>query len=202
VASAGDAPADAACVPSTRFATGVTDVSFGPGQDTGRDRFPELVFGPPKGAGCCQGSVADVVSLGNGGTVTLQFDGARIVDGPGPDFIVFENAFFIGGDSNQIFAELGTVAVSEDGVDFVAFSCTALEPPYGSCAGWRPVLANADENDLDPLDPAVAGGDAFDLADVGLASARFVRVTDREDLIGTNGVFDLDAVGIVHAACP
>jgi len=48
---------------------------------------------------------------------------------------------------------------------------------------------------------ATAGGDAFDLADVGLAEARYVRITDRGDLGGLAGVFDLDAVGIVNLEC-
>ena len=41
-----------------------------------------------------------------------------------------------------------------------------------------------------------AGGDAFDLADLGLESANFVRIVDS----GANilGGFDLDAVVIVH----
>jgi len=141
------------------------------------------------------------VSLGNGGSVTLEL-GARIVDEPGPDFIVFENAFFAGGDPSQPFAELATVEVSEDGETWTAFPCTADAPPYGTCAGWHPVYANVDENDIDPLDPSVAGGDAFDLADVGVESARYVRITDRVDLVGMNGVFDLDAVAAVHSECP
>jgi len=193
--------ADAGCGPQARYASSVSDYAFGLGQDVGRDRFPELVFGPPKGAGCCQGSTTDVVSLGNGGSVTLGFD-AAIVDLAGPDFIVFENAFWVNGDSTQVFAELATVSVSADGAEFVEFPCTAVAPPYGSCAGWHPVYANPDGNDIDPLDPGTAGGDAFDLAEVGLSTARFVRIVDRVDLTGTNGVFDLDAVGIVHAACP
>lgn len=68
-----------------------------------------------------------------------------------------------------------------------------------SCAGWHPVYANPGANSIDPLDPSVAGGDPFDLADVGLSMARFVRISDRADL---PTVFDLDAVGIVNAACP
>jgi hypothetical protein len=180
--------------------TGVIAHSFGPGQNVGQDLFPAPILGPPRGAGCCQGSL-DVVSLGNGGAVTLEFANNAIVDGPGPDFIVFENAFHPGGDVTQVFAELGTVEVSSDGVTFVAFACTAVEAPYGGCAGWHPVHANADTNGIDPLDPATAGGDPFDLADIGVKSARYVRITDRPDLTGFNGVFDLDAVGIVHAEC-
>ena len=160
--------------------------------------MPDIVYGPPLGAGCCGGSL-DVVSLGNGGEIVVAFFGNGIVDGPGPDFVVFENAFHIGGNPNNAFAELGTVAVSQDGVDWAQFDCTATEPPYGSCAGWHPVLLNGDPG---PIDPDTAGGDPFDLAEVGLEWARYVRITDRADLEGPNGVFDLDAVGIVHELCP
>jgi hypothetical protein len=184
-----------------RFVTSSPAHAFGPGQNQGQAAFPTPILGPPKGAGTLAGST-DVVSLGNGGLVVVEFGGTRITDEPGPDFIVFENAFYAGGDPNQPFAELGTVEVSEDGQSWVTFPCEAVTAPYGSCAGWHPVLANADENDIDPLDPAVAGGDAFDLAEIGVSSARYVRITDRADLTGMNGVFDLDAVGVVHALCP
>lgn len=204
--SSADAAADAgvdgiAKTECPRFATGATDHAFGDGQNAGQAAFPAPLLGPPKGFGCCKGSL-DVVSLGNGGTVTLEFGDTLITDGPGPDFIVFENAFFIGGDETKPFAELATVEVSEDGQSWHAFECTASAPPYGSCAGWRPVFANAGENALDPLDPEVAGGDAFDLGAIGVGQARYVRITDRPDLTGTNGVFDLDAVGVVNALCP
>ncbi|WP_437330560.1 hypothetical protein [Sorangium sp. So ce381] len=172
---------------------------FGPGQTFGQDKFPDIAFGPPKGGGCCGGS-ADVVSLGNGGTVTFGFSGNLIVDGPGPDFIVFENAFQ--STPTTVFAELATVEVSQDGVDWKAYSCKATAAPYDDCAGWHPVLANPETNSIDPTDPAVAGGDAFDLADVGLAFARYVRITDRADMAGPNGNFDLDAVAIANASCP
>lgn len=184
------------------FASYVVDHSFGPGQSNGQDEFPDRLLGPPRGAGCCQGAIDSVVSLGNGGWVTLGFDGNAIVDGPGPDFIVFENAFYIGGDRQNIFAELATVAVSDDGEHWVEFPCTASDAPYGQCAGWHPTLANDTSNDLDATDPDVAGGDAFDLGDVCLSRARFVRITDRPDLdAGLDGVFDLDAVAIVNGAC-
>lgn len=197
-AAGGGAGGDESC---PRFVKSSPSHQFGPGQSAGQLQFPAPILGPPRGAGSSQGSL-DVVALGNGGQVTLAFGQTRIADGPGPDFIVFENAFFAGGDPKQVFAELATVEVSADGQSWTAFPCTASAAPYGACAGWHPVHANAAENSIDPLDPAVAGGDAYDLAAIGVAEARFVRITDRADLEGMNGVFDLDAVGIVNAACP
>jgi hypothetical protein len=196
--SPGEGGAPACAGPGARFVTTVLSACFGAGQSVGQDMLPGAIAGPPKGGGCCGGSF-DVVSLGNGGSIIVAFEGNAIVDGPGPDFIVFENAFNLGNDPLKPFAELATVEVSEDGVHWSAFPCTATAYPYGSCAGWHPVFANAEENTIDPLDPSAAGGDPFDLADVGLEMARFVRITDRPD---TPTVFDLDTVGIVHARCP
>jgi hypothetical protein len=182
---------------SSRFASAVVESSFGSGQDFGQADLAELVLGPPRGAGCCAGSL-DVTSLGEGGSVVLEF-AREIADGDGADFIVFENAFVPSGASEEnVYAELGTVSVSGDGESWSTFPCTAVEYPYGSCAGWHPVLANAETNTLDPSDPAVAGGDAFDLADLGVPTARYVRVEDRPDVEGT---FDLDAIAVVNSAC-
>ena len=49
--------------------------------------------------------------------------------------------------------------------------------------------------------PTGSGGDSFDLADVGLASARFVRIEASAIQRGLNGLsgFDLDAVAAVHS---
>lgn len=190
---------EAAC--PSRYVTSVESFSPGTGSDFGQAALPEIVFGPPKGGGDNAGSL-DVVSLGNGGSITLGFAPTQIVDGPGPDFIVFENPFFPVGHPESVFVELATVEVSEDGTEFQAFPCATSDPPYDHCAGVRPVLANPDENTIDARDPNLAGGDAFDLAELGLSGARFVRITDRVDLAGFNGTFDLDAVSIVHAACP
>jgi hypothetical protein len=185
---------DGGCGPG-RFVTEVLSASYGPGQSFGQNEMPAIVYGPPHGGGCCQGSV-DVVSLGNGGEIVLGF-AQRIVDGPGPDLVVFENPFETADGST--FAELATVSVSADGVSWTSFPCEATEPPYGSCAGVGPVYLDGDEG---PIDPRSAGGDPFDLADVGVPSARFVRIVDRPDIAGFAGVFDLDAVGIVNGECP
>ena len=170
-------------------------VSYGPGQAFGRSAMPEVVLGPPRGSGCCAGSL-DVVSLGNGGEIVLTFANNAIVDGPGPDFVVFENPFVANGST---FAELGTVSVSADGKSWQSFPCSSTEPPFGSCAGHGPVYLDDVEG---AFSPEQAGGDAFDLADLGVTTARYVRIVDRVDLTGWAGVFDLDAVGIVNAACP
>jgi hypothetical protein len=68
----------------------------------------------------------------------------------------------------------------------------------------HPVYANPDTpegRDIDPTDPEKAGGDAFDLADVGLRVARFIRITDLDNGSGDKGTagFDLDAVAAVHS---
>ncbi|MEZ4225517.1 MAG: hypothetical protein R3B13_31485 [Polyangiaceae bacterium] len=185
---------------SVHFASHALQHSFGPGQNAGQNRFPTPLLGGPRGAGCCAGSL-DVVSLGNGGSVVLAFAHNAIVDGPGDDFVVFENAFFVDGDEGRVFAELAEVAVSEDGEVWHAFPCDAVAPPYDRCAGVAPVYANVDDNSIDPLGKD-AGGDRFDLAELGLERARYVKITDRADIAGMNGVFDLDAVAILNAECP
>jgi hypothetical protein len=190
------------------YATRVVTTAFGPGQSFGRDELPGVVLGPPHGHGTATGSL-DVASLGNGGRIDVGF-GCTIVDEPGPDFVVFENAFLVSGNPNKVFAELATVAVSNDGATWTAFPCTAKPvlnpdgssaPPFGSCAGGHPVILDTTDCGR-PVDSATSGGDAFDLADLGLHEARFVRITDRADLNeGLTSAFDLDAVGIVHGTC-
>ncbi len=195
VAACGGAPE---CDP---FADRVVSFSPGAGAGFGQDRLPDVAIGPPVGGGTVAGGT-DVVSLGAGGEIVVALDGAGIPDGPGPDLIVFENAFLAGGDPSRPFAEPGAVAVSEDGVTFHEFPCDAVAFPYAGCAGIRPVLSSPG-NGIDPTDPAAAGGDPFDLADVGLRHARFVRMRDVGASIAAppTAGFDLDAVAAVHS-CP
>jgi len=188
-----------------RFVTRV--VSFTPGACAGfgASAMPDVVYGPPRGAGDQQGGY-DVVSLGVEGEIVLGFDDA-IVDGPGDDFTVFENVFFAGGNPQRPAADLGEVSVSDDGVTWKTWPCTATKPPFGACSGWHPVYADPTTNGISPFDVARAGGEAYDLADVGLARARYVRVRD----VGamecpadpsqrtTNLGYDLDAIAIVNA---
>ena len=93
---------------------------------------------------------------------------------------------------------------------------------YPGCAGIHPVFANADDPSSPsattptttpiasmvglplaplPLPPPGSGGDSFDLADVGLDRARFVRIISGPGALpagdGQAG-FDLDAVVAVN----
>jgi hypothetical protein len=196
--------------------TGVVSFEPGPCAGFGAALLPSVVEGPPVGGGAMQGSI-DVASLGSGGTIVVSFAPNAILDGPGPDFIVFENPFLIGGNPDDVYAEPGEVSVSDDGTTWLTYPCTptpdpssstGVAPPYGSCAGWHPVFSNPN-NGISPLDPSVAGGDAFDLADLGIARARYVRIADKTaescpdagERPTTNG-FDLDAVSIVNAVLP
>jgi hypothetical protein len=143
-----------------------------------------------------------VLSLGSGGEIVLGFGERGIADGPGPDFVVFENAFWPGGDASQVFAELGEVSVSEDGKSWQTFACDTQGDGHGGypgCAGFTPTLVY-DANKLVPLEPEKSGGDAFDLADLGIRHARFVKIRDLKtmDPGGTTSGFDLDAVCAIH----
>lgn len=183
------------------FAIAVVDFQPGDGAGFGQDRLPEIVLGPPMGGGAYAGST-DVLSLGVGGEIVLEL-GSDVVDGPGVDLIVFENAFLFSG---QTFAEPAFVALSEDGLSFVELPCMTDLVDYPGCAGLAPVYANAETNAIDPRDPDVAGGDGFDLADFGLTRARYVRIRDAAVAAGPGGGtsegFDLDAIAIVHGAAP
>lgn len=203
-------PYDGGSVRADRFATGVVAGSFVPGDCAGFgiSGMPGVVEGPPIGGGTDNGSL-DVVSLGNGGSIVLSFGSNAIIDGPGADFLVFENPFLVsGGDPTSVFAEPGEVSVSDDGTTWKTFPCTATKYPYGMCAGWHPVFSSP-ANGISPVDPAVAGGDPFDLKDIGITHARFVRIRDvshetcppQPNKVNTNG-FDLDGIAIVNAETP
>jgi hypothetical protein len=216
IAAAGAAGADP-------FADRVVTHVVGTGGGAGESGLPAVVLGPPRGGGAFQGGT-DTVSLGLGGTITLAFDDNVIVDQPGPDLLVFENAFLPTGSTTLApFAEPAGVEVSGDGVDWHALPCAlTVGPYYSGCAGVYPVFANADDPAApSPLVPSTtpiaelvgvpvddfvpppgAGGDAFDLAAVGLFAARFVRLTASptrvSGLMGLSG-FDLDALAAVHS---
>ncbi len=74
-------------------------------------------------ANCLGKANGQFISLGDGGSITLQFD-SPIVNGVGHDFAVFENALIPNAVPNQdsiVFYELAFVEVSSNGEDFVRF---------------------------------------------------------------------------------
>jgi hypothetical protein len=191
------------------FADAVVAYEPGVNGGFGSDLLPDILLGPPRAGGPTQGSL-DVLALGIGGSVILRFDLPVICDGPGADFTVFENAFRIGSLAGPLFTEFAYVAVSQDGVLFTEFPFDA-DTGIG-LAGRTPVLSHPD-NGISALDPAVSGGDLFDLADIGLAWASHVKITDVAGAIPDvgdmpqftlvpNAGFDLDALAAVNACDP
>ncbi len=225
-ASSARAQATSDCFPDRIVSLAIGIVSSPPATNTWQ---PGIVLGPPGNATPTTGSLA-VMSLGHGGRITLEFTDNEIVDGPGPDLIVFENPFFCTAvpaneaEPYSVFAEPGILEVSEDGVDFRAFPydagalsqvsslCTdrSLLERLGGLFGITPSFTGNWTVPDDPLvfDPAAPGGvtghggNAFDLATVGLGRARFVRLIDPNLPIGIPGPsegLDLDAVVAIHA---
>lgn len=180
------------------FADRIVSFTPGAGAGFGQSQLPGIVLGPPQGAGAGSGSL-DVLSLGRNGVIVLEFTDIAVTDGPGVDLLVFENPFIK--PSGKPFAETGVVAVSDDGVTWHEFPCASSDVvnDFPGCAGVKPVYSSPG-NGISPTDPAVAGGDGFDLADVGLTRARFVRIRDSgaNGYAGISGGFDLDAVAVVN----
>jgi len=224
------------------YASQVISTVVGPGQPAAFSD-PTQALGGPSGAGSGAGSV-DVYKLGNNGSITLGFSGNAITNGPGADFIVFANPFYVSGNPNADFAELSFVQVSTDGIHFVQFpdySSTTSDPgPYGNInpanvsgfAGVTPVNANTSPpseggNTINPFNPAVAGGDAFDLSTLAALPAtqtlqqqgflnlndiQYVRIVDVVDGVSTdsngNTIYcpgsgaDVDSVAVINGITP
>jgi hypothetical protein len=199
------------------FATSVVEFH----QGTGGGIFDQAnILGGPVGGGLGAGSL-DVLSLGEGGDVTLGFD-VTLVDGPGADLTVSENGFVIGGGSS-VFAEILFVEVSTDGATFARFPSRyvgtgSVMGAYRGVAGGMPVVADVTTGLVDPLDPLLSGGEALDLADlaqepavqsgaVDLSAVHFVRLVDvlpgETDSFGTplggSGGPDVDAVTVLNS---
>ena len=170
------------------------------------------------------GDTLTVVSLGDGGSITLEFETA-IPDGPGDDFAVFENAFY-DNSSGDLFAELAFVEVSSNGIDFARLETETLNTsPVGTGGTLNPGLyfgfAGLDE---------AGQGTGFDLSELlghpletsGLLDLQAIHFVRLVDVVGdgstfddfgqpiydpyptpfASGGFDLDGVGVIHAPEP
>lgn len=184
----------------TPYVDRVVSYQIGSGGGNGEDKLPEIVLGPPKGGGKLKAG-RDVFSLGKDGVIALEFVDNEVFDGKGPDLIVFENPFLAepGNDPDFGFFELGKVEVSLDGIIWHEFSYDTASKE--NCAGYRPVIANSEKNKISPTDVKKAGGDHFDLKQLGLKVIRFVRITDIQSFGGKDGSagFDLDAIVAVNS---
>lgn len=168
-----------------------------------------------RGGGLGRGGF-DVAQLNyqGGSTLVLGWSGRRLLDGPGVDFVVFENGFRMGDDPARHFMDVLIVEVSADGEawftlphDYVA----ADETQYSACpgdwlgfAGVWPTLFNVDENPVDPFLFRAAGGDGFDLAALtgpearsavaaGITQVRLVTAPSRQNP-DTGAGFPHDAI--------
>jgi hypothetical protein len=164
---------------------------------------------PAKAYGKATGNTADIVCLGNGGSITMIFP-LPISDGLGADFAVFENAF------SDTFLELAFVEVSSDGINFFRFPTTSLTPsavgPFGA--------VEPEEIDGFAGKYRAGFGTPFDLAVLpvhALLDRRNIRYVRIIDIIGDgstkdtssrriydptptvgSGGFDLEAIGVLH----
>jgi len=164
-----------------------------------------LDIADPEGGNASWGSESDslgaadgsVVSLGDGGSITLKFADGKVLDNvEGPDFGIFENGSFSNwpaGHSGYYF-ELGFVEVSSDGVHFVRFPTKTLnDSMVGGFSNLSPMdytgfagnsLSAVSTNyDLDDL----TGNPAVDNGTVNIDFIEYVRVVDA---VGNGSTYD------------
>ena len=168
-------------------------------------------------ANATTGNGTPVVSLGDGGQITVSFANA-ITDGPGADFAVFENGV------TDTFLELGFVEVSSNGADFFRFASVSLMQTDTQIGSFGAL----DATNLSNLAGKYRAGfgTPFDLTELSgisplldISHVRYVRIIDVvgsinpayatfdsqghkvNDLWPTafaSGGFDLDAVGVLN----
>lgn len=202
------------------WATDVDAFQRGP-MDIGEPQLGPATYGLPEYTlGPATGAIADVLSLGDGGSITLFF-ATGIGDGPGDDFAVYENGFY---SVEGLFAEFAFVEVSSDGVDFARFD--ALSFRAEPVESFEPVDPSDYENFAG--DQPIDSGTGFDLAELaghplvasGLLDLNDVAYVRLIDVIGNGttldadaqqvwdpyptafaaGGFDAEAVGVLHVA--
>jgi hypothetical protein len=121
------------------------------------------------------GGSSDVYSLGYeegvDNFIILSWGGKKVTNGPGTDFVVFENAFIKSGGGH--FMDQIIVYLSIDSENWVAFPHDYINPDeneyshdpnmWPGFAGLWPVFYHEEDNPIDPFDFDLAGGDHFDL---------------------------------------
>lgn len=163
----------------------------------------------------------NIVSLGDNGVATLTFP-HPIIDGPGPDFAVFENGFLNTANDSEAFLELAFVEVSSDGVNYFRFPATSLTQHNVQIGNGNYINAC----NLNNLAGKYIGmyGTPFDLSELAgtpgldVNNVTHVRLVDVVGSIGAHASldhlgniindpyptaffscgFDLDAVGVIN----
>ena len=171
---------------------------------------------PSRALGRAEGNSSDIVSLGEGGSLTLSFD-TPIDDGPGPDFVVFENGF------SDTFLEFAFVEVSSDGETFSRFDSASLhDEPVDRFGGTDPggvggLPGRYRQGWGTPLDlatlrqtPAVRTGRLdlrritqvrlVDVVGDGSSTDSFGRPIYDPTPVYESAGFDVDAVGVINQA--
>ncbi len=172
----------------------VVSIHYGTNAGFGQPYFPGNILGGPDTSASWFSPAYDpqqLLTLGRGGEIVLAFRDGGIYDSSGADFTVFSNPFEVHA-SGEFYRKCGIVSVSEDGLHWHEFPFDTTT--FRGLCGATPTNGSAN-----PLDPAVSGGDSFDLSDIGLNHAVFVKITDAADRVPDSGdSFNLDAVVAIH----
>jgi YVTN family beta-propeller protein len=184
---------------SDPWADGVVDYTPGTGAGFGQNYYSHNILGPPDPDPLLNeynpsNKPQELLSLGENGEIILEFTDNYIIDGEGVDFTVFENAFYYFGTTDP-FIEAAFVAASMDGEIWFEFPWDTAT--WEGFAGVTPMY-----DSQNPTDPSKSGGDQFDLKDIGLPHAKFIKLTDLGSIKKEgpfNGDFDLDAVVAVNS---
>lgn len=170
------------------------------------------------GLGYAEGDGTSVVSLGDSGIAIITFANP-IMDGPGPDFAVFENGF------QDNYMEFAHVEVSSDGVNYYRFQSTSETPldpqisnfTFGDCRYVNNLAGKYRQGYGTPFD-------LEELAGMGVLNAGAITHIKLIDVVGSvnpefgttdgsgqlindpfptayeSGGFDLDGVAVIHSA--
>ncbi|HTU27586.1 MAG TPA: hypothetical protein VMF30_19405, partial [Pirellulales bacterium] len=159
---------------------------------------------PSESLGAFKNSVADVTNLGEGGQITYTFAEPIVAGTSGFDFAVFGNGF------ESTYEKLAFVYVSANGVNWYEMPNYDLTPgPVGTYGTTDPtnIYGLAGKYQL-------GYGVGYNLSEVGLASASYVKIVD---VVGNGSTFDsagdpiyspypndlgfnVDAIGVMSAA--
>jgi hypothetical protein len=161
-------------------------------------KFKEAASGPPDliddGRLQPEELRGSYLPLGHGGTIVYEIKGGELIDRDGPEFVIYGDSVF----TDAVETAKVEVAMEDDPSSYEEFPCDSVNSPFMSCAGVHPV------NTGRAKDPLLIGGDAFDLAKIGVRRARFIKITDTGDNKNSSDFsfsagFDLDSIALIHA---